>query len=384
MIAPCLALGAAQLGVTARFFLKLRKEGTSPLPRNGPRVTVLVPCCGESEHFDRNVAALLEQDYPGEADYLFVTPSESDPAYARLRSSLADRPARARLLASGQRPSRCSGKAVDLLFALKHVAPDAEVLVFADSDLRVHRRWLASLVGPFEDPAVGATTSLMLYIPEARTLPSLLRMAWMGGGLPYLELMGVVSGQSFAMRKADFEALGVADIWGRSLLEDLALYPTLRRWKKRTVFVGRAMSFSPEAAAWSGLMQVFNRWILGFKVYAAPVWLQGLLVTALKAYVLWWCLRPPVSWLPLAVLLGMDAANLLLLFLLYRGVLTEGFGEGAPSMRGIPALAALVSPLLQPVYALNFLNSLVARDVRWGRYLYRLDGSRKLSATPRA
>lgn len=383
MLGACLALGAAQICVSLRFLLRRLQERPAGAAAQRPSALVVVPCCGVSEGFDGNVRALLSQDYAGRSEYVFVAPSREDPAWARLREILPPSDPRVRLLASGETPARCSGKSADVLFALRQAPPGSEVLVFADSDLRVRPDWLASLIAPLSQPRVGAATSLMLYRPLRPSPASLLRMAWMAAGIPYLELLGVASGQSIAMRRRDFEELHVAELWSRSLLEDLALYPLLRKAAKKVAFVGRAMSVSREGTGLAEFLALTNKWMLAFKVYVPLVWILGFLTTLAKAYILFWALRPPVSWGLLALLFGLDAANLALLSQAYRACLDgERTGRQWAQGAGLGRWALLLAPVLQLVYIVNFLSSLAAREVRWGRYRYRLDGPQDVSAAP--
>ncbi|MBI5244170.1 MAG: glycosyltransferase [Elusimicrobia bacterium] len=370
----CLALGAAQLSLSVRFLLRRLKESAEPARDFSPSVCVVLPCCGAGEGFDENVRAFLGQDYAGRTEFVFVTPGQDDPAWGRLERLLPPSDARLRLLASDEAPARCSGKAVDVLFALRRASPEAEALVFADSDLRVRPDWLRRLVAPLADPSVGAATSLMLYRTGRTSVPSLLRSAWMAAGIPYLESAGVASGQSLALRAADFERLKIAGLWSRSLLEDLALHPVLRAAGLMTAFVGRAMSVSEESTGFWDLLKLTNKWLFGFKVYVPSIWLLGLLVTLAKTYILLWSVRPPVSWGLLALLFAMDAANLWVLSQAYRVCLCDG--------RGLGAGAILLAPALQLVYAVNFVASFFMMGVRWGRYRYDVFGPQDVIAVP--
>lgn len=356
----CLALGAAQLAASLLFLLRRLLE---PAPGGAaPSAAVVVPCCGAGEGFEENVEAMLAQDYPGPVEFLFVTPSEDDPAHARLKT-LMD--ARCRLLASGLAPTRSSGKIVDVLFALERVRPDAELLAFADADLRVGSDWLRRLAAPLADPAVGAATAFMAYRPEKGGFASHLRTAWMAAGTPFMELMGVATGQSLAMRRADFERLKVAELWSRSLFEDLALHPVLRRAGLKTVFVGGAMPVSGEGTDVRSLLALSLKWVFAFRVYVPLVWALGLGMTLGKAYFLFYALRTPAWRAPiLAALYAMDVLNLWVLSAAFRR-------ETGPALA---LWAPLMAPLVPLVYAYDFAVSPFKRGMRWGRRWYRVRG----------
>ncbi|MEI8191985.1 MAG: glycosyltransferase, partial [candidate division NC10 bacterium] len=147
--AAALVIGVVQLACAARFasFFRRRRHG-GPYPQ----ASVVVPCKGEDEGLEANVEALLRQDYDGKLEFLFVVPSEHDPAFARLKV-LAGEPARFRLLVSGAAPRNCSEKILNLLHGAENAQEDSELLLFADSDNRVAEDWAAELAAPFQDEA---------------------------------------------------------------------------------------------------------------------------------------------------------------------------------------------------------------------------------------
>lgn len=373
VVAACLALAAGQLYAALRFLGRAKGRAEGPLPDAWPPVSVIIPCAGGSEGLEENVRALIEQDYPGDAEFLFVCPSKQDPAYLKLSALISwRRDGKCGLLASNLTPSRCSGKAADLLFALGRARSASEVLVFADSDLRVRPAWLKGLVGALADPAVQVATSMMLYLPmKGGSFASLLRSAWMANGIPYLAWLGVPCGQSLAMRRRDFESMGVAELWGKSFLEDLALYAARMRGR-RTAFVCGAMSSSEEDCTLRGLLSLTGKWMFGFRVYAPRIWLLAALTTFSKLWLYAWAWR----WSSPETALFLAGTDILLLRLLSRAyaLCLEG---AAP-----PWSAALCAPLLPAAYAADMLASLFKREVRWGSYSYRIEGPGRVKAFP--
>ncbi|MFH1723561.1 MAG: apolipoprotein N-acyltransferase [Elusimicrobiota bacterium] len=369
LVLACLLVGAVQTAVVVYFFLRLRAERDRPASAWAPRVSVLVPCAGDLQGLEDNVRSMLEQDYAGEVEYILVAPSTEDPAYRRLRSLKG-----LRLFASGRTPERSSGKICDLLFALERVPAGTELLLFADADVRVRRDWIASMAAPLEDPSVGVSTTCMLPVPPRAGFWSWLRLVYMGAGMPYLALTGTVCGQSFAVRRGDFDAWKVAELWSRSLMEDLSLSALAARSGKKVCFSGRAVPVAREDSDARGLLQAAVRWTSMFRVYFKRMWVPGLLLTAFKSYVLLWALFPPVSWTLLAVLWAVDAAGLFLVFMALRACLPDRFRELPPAFRLPALLAALSAPLLQLLYLYSFAVSVFKREFVWGRHAYRVSG----------
>ena len=154
------AFNAAQLLTTFLFQRRLRRQLRQRPGDYAPSVTVIVACKGDPPDLAENMSSLLDQDYPGRREYLLALPSRSDPAHRRIETLLAGRDdVQVRLCASEALPSCSSGKALDLLFALRQAPPQTEILLFADADIRVHRTWISELVSPLQDARVGAATS---------------------------------------------------------------------------------------------------------------------------------------------------------------------------------------------------------------------------------
>src|SRR5262245_51971882 len=172
--------------------LRFRHYALRPHPprqtRYQPKAVVIVPCRGLEHDFEENIRAILAQDY---RDYetVFVTESESDPAYDALSRLLKQSRRSAPptwMVVSGE--AKNQGQKVHNLCAaldtLNSIDRRVEVLVFADSDARPTRNWLADLVAPLGDKRIGATTGYRWYLPSndkdhpARNFASSLLSVW--------------------------------------------------------------------------------------------------------------------------------------------------------------------------------------------------------------
>lgn len=370
-------LGTVQLCFTLLFFLKLRREAHPGGAPYAPPVSVIVPCREAAGGLSASVAALLAQEYEGRKEFIFVVADAADPACRRLQEILADNPGlRARLVVSQVKPMRCAAKLANLLGALPHVDSDSEALLFTDSDLIVPADWMRRMLAPLQDPAVGAASSAMIYLP-CGGFWGFLRSVWMAAGVVYCSLLGRATGQSLALRRRDFEAWGVARVWEASLLEDMPVTTLVRRQGQRVAFVSAAMPHSSDACDARSFFSVFNRWIVCFRVYDPTIWLLGLFVTLMKC---WIVLRG--AWLgtfaPALYLYGVDAANLYWIFAILRVRFPERFAAVPARLRYYPVLAAASAPLLWAAYAVNFCNSLFCSTVVWAGRRYRIRGPQEV------
>ncbi|MBI4675968.1 MAG: apolipoprotein N-acyltransferase [Elusimicrobia bacterium] len=377
------AMAAAQLFSTLKFYLKMRRESACAPADHHPTLTVLLPCRGVTECFERNIRSFLDQDYPGGIEYVFVTPSESDPAFVSLKSILAQAPGvKARLLASNIEPVRSTGWSANLFHAMDLVKPSSEALLFTVSDMWVTRTWARDVVAPLADPSVLVATNNMLFVPERKGFWTFLRMAWLGYATPYFILMDGVDGAAIAMRRKDFEGFGVRKVWEGAIARDLALSRRARQAGKKVSFVTRAIPVSGEGLGFRQLFNDLSRWVFFFRVYDPLFWGMGAVQLLVKLWILTWAVLHPC--LPLAAFaLLTDMVNLYCVFRTYRAFLPDRFAGIHPSYRRFELLAALAAPLVLALYVLNYARSVFGDDVWWAGTLYRVHGPEELEVVAR-
>jgi ceramide glucosyltransferase len=139
-----------------RFFLNSRSANTHGSDFTPP-VSILKPLHGLDRGAYENFASFCRQDYP-KYEILFAVRSESDPSVPIVRRVIAEFPdIPIRLLVSGE--SRGANDKVGKLCLLVAQAKH-DLLVIADSDVRVAPDYLRQVTGMFRDPRVGAVTAL--------------------------------------------------------------------------------------------------------------------------------------------------------------------------------------------------------------------------------
>jgi ceramide glucosyltransferase len=126
-------------------------------PQQSPPVTVLKPLHGAEPGLYENLRSAADQDYPIHQLVLGVTDPE-DGAIPVARALTSDLPGSDITLVVKSRICGSNAKVSNLenmLPAAKH-----DILVIADSDIRVDRGYLAAIVAPLADPRVGIVTCL--------------------------------------------------------------------------------------------------------------------------------------------------------------------------------------------------------------------------------
>ncbi|MEK7746961.1 MAG: glycosyltransferase family 2 protein, partial [Elusimicrobiota bacterium] len=325
---------------------------------------------------DGNIRSLLAQDYEGELEFLFVSPRKDDPAYLALERLLAQERGRVRasLLCSDATPVRCSEKILNMLYALKRVPESSELLVFVDADVRAHPRWLRHLVAPLEDAGTVASAAHAIYLPYAFSLWQLARLACTGYSVCGMALGRVLVGWSWAIRRRDFEGLGIAGVWERVLDDDVALDRVFARDGRRLAWACRAGAAFWDECTPTVFQRNFNKAFLWLRYYDPLVWAASMLAVSSTAALVLWSLLPPFHPRLLAALFAVHALNLGAIFAILRAYLPRQFEGIHPALRAFPLWTALCAPFIMASYAAAAVNSLFSREVRWGGYVYRLDG----------
>jgi ceramide glucosyltransferase len=188
-------------------------------------ISILKPVKGVDARAMENFLGFCDQDYP-QFDLLFGVADANDPAAKLVEQLASQRPdRRIRLIVA---PITSANPKSSTLQRLTDEA-SGDVLVISDADIRVTPDYLARVVGPLVDPAVGIVTCLYRGA-NARTLFARLEALHMAATfLPSVvlahELLGqcVGMGATLALRKADLQRLGGYASFADHLMDDYQL-----------------------------------------------------------------------------------------------------------------------------------------------------------------
>jgi cellulose synthase/poly-beta-1,6-N-acetylglucosamine synthase-like glycosyltransferase len=235
---------------------------------------VIVPCKGVPKDFGKNLQGFLNLDYP---DYIVVysVESENDKAVPVINEIIRG-DSRARLAVAGL-STTCVQKNHNLLAGLKQ-ADDAEVYVFADADIKPEPSWLQELVLPLADSRIAVTSGFRWLHARKGTLGELAHsyvnvfiyvlfsVACFFGGVG-------LWGGSMAIRRKDFEELGVADKWAHAGVDDMSLsYLVLKARKKAVVVPHCIIQTDDLLPTVRSTISWFERQIMYLKAYQKSLW----------------------------------------------------------------------------------------------------------------
>jgi ceramide glucosyltransferase len=197
-----------------------------PELRAAPPISILKPLAGIDDGLEENLRSFFEQSYPT-FEILFAVRSSKDPAIEvveRLRTEYRAIPSR--LIVTGE-PPYPNAKVFSLDRMLREARHD--LLVMADSDIRVTPDLLSTIAAEFQDPALGMATCPYRALP-GRSFWSTLEAVGLNtefiGGLVLARMMEGVKfavGPTIAARRETLERIGGFDAVKDYLAEDFMM-----------------------------------------------------------------------------------------------------------------------------------------------------------------
>jgi ceramide glucosyltransferase len=230
-VAAGAALGAtaAACGFTAFALLRLIAFARRPRPRSAlrPPITILKPVHGLEAGLEANLRTFCAQDYPKYQVVLGVL-DPTDAALPVLRRIAATSRARVDVVAGDGIVRHRNPKIATLAPMLPHAGYD--LLVIADSDMRVGPDYLDAIAAAFDDPRVGAATCIYRGEPARNNLASTLGAMSITEQFgpsalvaSVLERMTYCFGGTMAVRREILEEIGGLAALGAQIADDAAL-----------------------------------------------------------------------------------------------------------------------------------------------------------------
>jgi ceramide glucosyltransferase len=169
-----------------------------PIATEQPAISILKPLHGAEPGLYENLQSFAEQDYPAHQIVLGVN-DPRDGAIEAAQAMIREYPGGDVALVIDRHSSGSNGKVSNLenmLPAARH-----DILVLADSDIRVDRRYLAAVAAPLNDPSVGIVTCLYKAVPTGGIWSELGAMHINFGFLP-----GALAGEALGVGRGCFGA----------------------------------------------------------------------------------------------------------------------------------------------------------------------------------
>lgn len=378
-----IAVGLYSLWDGYGWFQMVRQRLASHAGFYAPVAALICPCKGSEPGLEENLTALTRFDYPNYEIY-FSLATSLDPALKVIERVKAASQRPVHIVIAGP-PEDCGEKVFNLRRAVEALPENFEVLVFADSDVRLPRGWLGKLVAPLQDPRIGATTGYRWIIPSRSIgeggFASALASAW---NAAVATLLGrprenFCWGGGTAIRRKTFDDARVLEAWSGAVSDDFTLTRGLEAAGKTIVFCPECLAATPHPWTGSDLLEFTNRQILIARVYSPRRWMMGALAhlsysltLVVAAIVILMTMVAGDPWVQLALI-----ALVIPLLAAMKGALrTMAANELLPEWRAPLGQWSWVWTALAPVvpflFAWNFIASLLTRRIRWRGIRYEL------------
>lgn len=369
-----LLAAAASLGYTALALARVRafRSGRDARRRETPPFTVLKPLHGDEPDLYENLRSFCDQQYPS-FQIVFTAAQSSDPALETARRLQMEFPGRRIDIAAGGPHAARNPKIGNVLGGYASVQHD--VIVIADSDIRVRPEYLAALAEDFSDPAAGAVTCLYGGVPNASLASRLGAMQINDTFAPSvlvaqaIEPLTYCFGATMAVRRDVLERAGGLQTLAGHLGDDYHLGQLVVKAGRRVVLSRFVVRTGVHETRLADLWKRELRWARTI-LAARPAGYAGSILT----YALPLCAVYAALSLS-AMGTGLFAAAVVLRTALHYASRARFAPETAPS----PWLIPLRDCLGVAVWAAAFFGS----DVRWRSAEYRLEAGGRMAADPK-
>lgn len=353
------------LGCVLRF--RRRRRAVAP---SLPAVTILKPLCGAHAGLYESLQSFCAQDYP-EFQIVFGVSDAADPAVEVVNRLTAEYRARNLKLVINERGVSLNPKVANLINL--YDSAEHDVVVIADSDVRVGPDYLRAIVAPLADPSVGLVTCLYRGGGRGRGWGALGRLFIDDWFFPSA-LVSVTGGRmrhafgaTLALRREDLTAIGGFEPLGEYLADDYMLGERVAAHGARVVLSPYVVETRVVEQSFRALFFHELRWSRTMRA-VRPV---GYFLAAVTYGFVWSGLALAASmaaWPTVAAAGGHFAVRLAVHRAVRRTLATE---ETAPTAWLLP-VRDLLSLVL---WAASFMG----RTVRWGRHRFVVDAQGRLA-----
>lgn len=328
---------------------------------DGPPISILKPLHGAEPGLYENLRSFADQDHHRFQLVLGVRDGR-DGAVPAARALIADRPERDIALVIDPRVSGSNLKVANLENMLATARHD--IIVLADSDMRVTRDYLAIVTGPLADPATGLVTCLYAGVPTGGLWSQLAALHINFGFLPgalvgeAIHVGGGCFGATIALRREVLARIGGFARIRDELADDHRLGSAVRGLGLKTVLSPYIVENRVSERSFAGLWRHELRWARTSRTlapagFAGSVVTHTVVLTALAAAAFG---SGPAAW------------SLVLGSLLLRWLSAAAIARWL----NLPRAGLLLLPLRDALSFAVFLASFCGRSVSWRDQLFRV------------
>jgi cellulose synthase/poly-beta-1,6-N-acetylglucosamine synthase-like glycosyltransferase len=241
-----------------------------------PNIAIFIPCKGINDHFEENIRVFLQNRYH-KAKLFFIVESQHDAAYPIIKR-LIKNAQHTYLIVAGLAKS-CGQKNHNLLQGIKVSEQKDDVYVFLDSFTTITNQQLRELVLPLSDPNVTVSVGFRWNMLNKNSLGErvhafMIALQWSIMNNVFFQ---AVWGGATAIRRENFEKMGVPEYWAKTVVDDMTLVRILQKQRKKSVFVPTCIKETDNTITTiKGAILWFKRQVLYVKFYLRPYWLLAI------------------------------------------------------------------------------------------------------------
>jgi ceramide glucosyltransferase len=346
--------------ILAAAFIFSSARSAPVMDASAPAATILKPLHGDEVGLYENLVSFCEQDYPGEVQIIFGVESPNDAAISVVDRLRAAYPGRQIELVVDTRVMGSNPKVANLINMSERIAHD--VVVVADSDVRVARDYLARLVAAVE--RLGGAVSCPYYgISTGNLWSQLAQLTIDSHFLPgvvvgaRLELSHPCLGSTIALRRQSLVAIGGFEPLADCLADDYVLGELVEQHGEAVTVLPFAVGHVCSESSFLELWRHELRWALTIRTIDPLGYLGWSLTHAFPLALIAWLLGG-----------GWAAIGLGLAALVCRAVLIFATEHGYR----LPPHPYWLIPVRDLLSFAIFVAGFVARDVSWRGHHYDL------------
>jgi ceramide glucosyltransferase len=332
-----------------------------PAPEPAPDLTILKPLHGDEAGLYENLASFCEQDYSGAIQIVFGVENPNDAAIAVVERLRAAYPGKALELVVEPRAVGSNPKVANLINMSGRIAHD--IVVMADSDIRVRRDYLSRLVGALERQGGGAVSCPYYGISTGSLWSHLAQLSIDSHFLPgvvvgtRLKLSEPCLGSTIALRRSSLLAIGGFEPLADCLADDYVLGELLRERGEPVSVLPFAVGHVCAESSFVELWRHELRWALTIRTVDPLGYLGWIVTHAFPLALIAWLLGG--GWPAVGLAVAALACRAVLIFATERGY-------------GLPAHPYWLIPVRDLLSFAVFVSGFVARDVSWRGHHYEL------------
>jgi ceramide glucosyltransferase len=342
---------------------------TPPQPAGTPAISVLKPLHGDERGLAENLRSFVDQDYPSHQTVLGVR-SLSDGAVPVTHQVIASRPGQDITLVVDPKASGSNLKVANL----ENMLPAAryDVLVIADSDMRVGASYLAALSGQLQDPTIGLVTCAYKGDSTGGLWSDLGAMHINFGFLPGVLLGEAIGwgggcfGATLALRREVLDRIGGFARLRNELADDHRMGSAVRELRLRAVLSPYVVENRISEPSFVSLWRHELRWARTTRV-VAPGGFAGSVVTHTMVIALLAAFAAQLQ--PVAAA-----------FLAVSCLLRWGSALAVARILGLPLRRFWLLPMRDVLSFAVFVVSFCGRNVLWRGQLFKVDEGGRMTA----